>query len=222
MTTPTAPAPHGAHAAPATTARRRHPWLAAAGYGASVGVLLITLVIACAAIVVPKVTGAVPLSILSDSMAPGMPVGSLAIVRPTMEVERGSDIKTLDRADIRAVNRVDDLLPGDVIAYQPKPSDPTLIVHRITQVTVRASGEREFVTKGDNNASADAPVQDYMVRGEVWYHLPYLGYVNTYLNADGARHTAAVITIAALGYTWAAFLVYRAVKRRTDPLTSPS
>lgn len=191
----------------------RHPWLFAVGYGLSLGVLLVMLAVACAAIVVPRFAGAVPMTVLSNSMAPSMPVGSLVIVRPTMDLAPGTDVHTLPAARIREVNRLDHLRVGDVIAFQPKAADPTLIIHRITQVSVRADGSRQFTTQGDNNAAPDDPVQDYMVRGQAWYHLPYLGYVNNYLNADPGRHTAVVIVIAAVGYSWAAFLLYRGLRR---------
>lgn len=196
--------------------RSRHPWLFALGYGLSLGVLLVTLAIACAAIVVPRFAGAVPMTVLSNSMAPALPVGSLVIVRPTMDLAPGTDINTLPTAQIRETNRVDGLRVGDVIAFQPNPTDATVIIHRITQVSVRADGTREFITQGDNNAGPDAPVQDYMVRGQAWYDLPYLGYVNNFLNSDTGRHTVVVIVIAATGYAWAAFLLYRALKRGRD------
>jgi len=199
---------------------RRHPWLAAVGYGLTLGVLLITLAIACVTIVVPRFAGAVPLTVLSNSMAPSMPVGSLAVVKPTMDLAPGMNINTLSAEHIRYINSVDRLVPGNVIAFQPHAADSTLIMHRITRVTVRADGSRTFTTQGDNNASADDPVQDYMVRGQMWYHLPYLGYANNFLNADGGRHTVAIITIAAVGYSWAALLVYRAAKRRNVPEAS--
>lgn len=216
MTTPLlpVPAPPTPKHAATPSEPRRHPWLFAIGYGFSLGILLITLAIAGATIVVPRFAGAVPLTVLSNSMAPGMPVGSLVIVKPTMDLAPGTDVNTLGAEQIRPINGVAHLVPGDVIAYQPHASDSTVIVHRITRVSVRADGTREFITQGDNNATPDAPVQDYMVRGEAWYHLPYLGYVNNFLNSDSGRHTVAIIVIAATGYAWAGFLVYRAAKRR--------
>jgi len=217
MTTPQLIQPTAVSSAPEASGSesgRRSVWLSVVGYGLSLGVLLLMLALACATIVVPRLTGSVPLTVLSNSMAPSMPVGSLVVVRPTMDLDAHSNIRTLSHDELRAANDTRALRVGDVIAYQPNASDPTLIVHRITTVTVRADGTREFVTQGDNNAAPDAPVQDYQVRAVAWYHLPYLGYVNNFLNADGARHTTAVIIIAVAGYSAAMVLLWRALATR--------
>ncbi len=189
--------------------RRRSGW-ASLLQGLSIGALLLTVAVACATIVLPKLTGAVPLTVLSNSMSPGMPVGALAVVRPTMDI----DASSLEIDDVRAVNRVDDIRLGDVIAYQPSADDSTLIMHRVIGVTDRADGTREFLTQGDNNAAADPAVEDYMVRGEVSYHLPLLGYVNSFVNGNGAHHTMLVILVAVGFYGWAGLQLARALRRR--------
>jgi signal peptidase I len=180
-----------------------HSWLGVVGTGLILGLLL---------------------PILSNSMAPGMPVGSLVVVKPTMGLDAADVIHTLDHDSIRAVNDATHVGVGDVIAFQPNPSDPTTIVHRITSVIVHADGTRDFTTKGDNNAVADEPVHDYQVRGKAWYHVPYLGYVNTFLNADSGHHAVAVGIIAVIGYAWAAVLLFRALggRRRRRPEAEPT
>lgn len=214
MTTATLPA-----ISPAADAEHRHQVArVVAGQlwrGLCYGLLGLSLAVTAATIVVPKLVGAVPLTVLSDSMAPGMPAGSLAVVRPTMNVEDGQDVSTMDAAAIDEVNHVDELAVGDVIVYQPDANDGTAIMHRITGISVKQDGARQFTTKGDNNDVADSePVDDHMVRGEVWYHLPYLGYVNDFLNSGESRHRIAVVTIAVIGYGWAVICLARAARRR--------
>ncbi len=182
--------------------------------GLCFGLLLLVLAVAVLAVVIPKATGAVPLSILSNSMAPSMPVGDLAVVKPTMRTDDATDLRTLDAQAIDKINDVDELVIGDVIAYQPEATDSTLIIHRITDVTVHADGTRTYIVKGDNNGAADQPVEGYQVRGKVWYHLPWIGYANTWLNGNGPRHMAFVISIAVVGYSWAMVLLFRAFRRR--------
>lgn len=179
--------------------------------------LIAVLAIAALTVVVPKVAGAVPLTVLSNSMAPTMPVGSLAVVRPTMDTQAG-DPARLDAAQIDAVNQVEGIGVGDVIVFAPKANDPRLVVHRVTGMAVSSDGRRTFTTKGDNNSSVDDPVHGHQVRAVVWYHLPLLGYVNDKVK-DDARFEVA-IAVAALGYVWAAALFIKAARRR--PSSSPA
>ncbi|ACZ29901.1 peptidase S26B, signal peptidase [Xylanimonas cellulosilytica DSM 15894] len=178
--------------------------------GVTWGLLLAVIAIAVAAIVVPKIAGAVPLTVLSNSMAPTMPVGSLAVIRPTMPIEPNARLRDTDT--IRERNDVTAIGIGDVISFQPDQHDATLITHRVIAVSVDSDGNRTFTTRGDNNGSPDSPVQDYQVRATVWYSLPLLGYVNDAVNGDHRRTFA--ITAAALGYAWALSLWARAHKRR--------
>src|SRR3954471_3578468 len=68
------------------------------------GVFLIFVVaLALAVIVIPAVTHAVPLTVLTSSMEPGLPPGTLLIVRP------------VDPADLRI---------GDVATYQIRSGEP--------------------------------------------------------------------------------------------------
>ncbi|MCZ9635392.1 hypothetical protein [Rhodococcus sp. BH5] len=174
--------------------------------------LIVILALACVTIVIPKFAGAVPMTILSNSMAPAIPVGSLAVVIPTMKVPSATNIATLSPEQIAPLNKVDNLGSGVIIAFQPEAGSGTLVIHRIVGVSVRADGSREFTTRGDNNTSSEV-VQDYMIRGKVWYHLPYLGFVNNYLNgSDSPRHVIAVALAVTL-YLWAAILIYRGSRR---------
>lgn len=179
----------------------------------SIVFLLAVLVIAAVSIVIPKATGAIPMTILSNSMAPNMPVGSLAVVKPTLGVVSGSDSSTLSADDIVTRNNTCDLKIGDIIAFQPNAGDSTLVIHRIIGVAARADGSREFTAQGDNNSGAEI-VEDYMIRGKVWYSLPHIGYINNFVNSDSnLRRIVLMIIIVGL-YGWAGLLAYRALATR--------
>lgn len=144
--------------------------------------LVVFLVLAL--VVVPRASGAAPLAVLSGSMRPTIPPGALVVVRPV---------------------DVDDLGIGDVITYQPRSGDPTLVTHRIVGVSRSAAGTT-FTTQGDANASADPePVRPIQVRGTVWYVVPVVGRLTSRLDLD----QRGVVTRVAAGalIAWAAWLV---------------
>ncbi|MDI6022813.1 signal peptidase I [Leucobacter sp. UT-8R-CII-1-4] len=175
------------------------------------------LAFACVAIIIPKVAGAIPVTILSDSMAPTMPVGSLAIIRPNSALDQAA-LTTRSPEEIRNASDYSTLSNGDIVAYQPDPKNPTLIIHRIVRMTAHGDGSMEYITKGDNNNTEDRdPVFDFQIRGTVWYHLPPpIGTINTWLNHDTTNHMIAIIIIAAVGYFWALmqFIVPARARRR--------
>lgn len=100
--------------------------------------------------------------VLSGSMAPSLPAGSISFVEP------------VDPQSIGV---------GDVLVFQ-LPRDPSQQVsHRI--VEIRGEGEaQEFHTKGDaNNAPDDYWVPAANVQGIVRWAIPYLGYVVPYVRS---------------------------------------
>jgi signal peptidase I/deoxyribose-phosphate aldolase len=145
-----------------------------------VALLAATLLLAATCLVLPKALGAVPLTILSGSMAPMMPPGTLAVVRP------------VDATQERV---------GDVLSYQPEPGDPTLVTHRVVAVSRNAQGVVSLTLQGDANRAPDPrAVRPAQVRGAVVYAVPYFGWVATRLNVGaGANYTrrAAYALIAA-------------------------
>ncbi|MBF0689367.1 MAG: signal peptidase I [Cellulomonas sp.] len=161
------------------------------GVGLGYGVLGVVLLVAAVTILVPRFAGAVPLTVLSGSMEPTLPVGSLVVVRP------------VDPADVRI---------GDVITYLPNPEDPTAITHRVTGITHRTDGGVTFTTQGDANDAPDLPVQDFQVRARVWYVVHHLGHVNSAVNVED-RHVGVVL-VAGGFFVWAASLWYRSGRSR--------
>ncbi len=148
-------------------------------------------VAAAALVVVPKATGARPLTVLSGSMAPTYEPGDVVVVRPAVK---------------------DRLAIGDVITFQANSGDPSLTTHRITGVVLTGEG-REYVTQGDANGAADPkPISAEQIRGKVWYSLPLVGYAALWA-AGGALRTALDLGAVAL-LVYGGFLVAGGVLER--------
>lgn len=162
------------------------------GQVAAWGVIVAVTAAIVAAVAVPRLTGATPYAVLSGSMTPTYSVGALV-------VSRDVDPATLG--------------VGDVVTYQLRSGEPQTATHRVVAVRQQLDGEREFITQGDANAAADPlPVRPVQIRGEVWYSVPYLGYVHTWL--DPAQRGLAVSVVAAVLFGYAAVMLAGATRDR--------
>ena len=152
----------------------------------SYALLAIMVLILLATVVVPRVTGSTPYTVLTQSMKPTYPPGSLIVVRPVEPSE---------------------LAIGTPITYQLRSGEPEVVTHRIVATRQSGGGELTFITRGDNNGADDEnPVQVGQIRGEVWYSIPYMGYVNNWLNGEQRKITVAVIVIGLFGYALVMFV----------------
>lgn len=142
--------------------------------------LVAVLGVAAALVVVPRLTGSVPLTVLTGSMDPTYPPGTVVVVRPT------------PFGQIRV---------GDPVTYQVRSGDPTVVTHRVVSMVFGADGSRRLVTQGDANDAPDPePVRDVQVRGTVWYAVPHVGYAATALD-PGVRDLAVKLLAGGLlGY----------------------
>ncbi|WP_240937852.1 signal peptidase I [Nocardioides sp. JQ2195] len=144
------------------------------------------------AVLVPRVAGATPYTILTGSMQPSYPPGTLVVVRP---------------AD------VGDIGVGSVITYQLESGEPTVVTHRVVSSGVNGKGEVEFRTQGDANGTPDElPVRPVQVRGELWYSVPFIGHVNNWLS--GKERQMAVYVVAGLLLGYAAFMLTSSLRDR--------
>jgi signal peptidase len=150
----------------------------------SVVLLLFVGFFAVILIIIPKVGDAIPLTVLTQSMRPGLPPGTLLIVKPV---------------DPDAVQI------GDVITYQIRSGDPAVITHRVIGVTESGTGVRQFILQGDNNDLPDDPVIDEQIQGRLWYSVPYVGFVNTAVNGENRSWIVAVI--AGLFFAYAGYMI---------------
>lgn len=143
------------------------------GVGVSAGLLAFVILIAALAIVVPAISGSTPMTILTGSMTPTYPAGTLVIIKPV---------------------NPDTLVIGDPITYQIESGKPAVVTHRIIAITSVSDGTRTFTTQGDANNAPDAkPVLGAQVRGKVWYSIPYLGWVNAVVNGESRAWLIPVI-----------------------------
>lgn len=121
-------------------------------------VMFFTLIIGLALFMIGGFTYR-PQAIMSNSMHPVFDRGAMVVVQ---------------KADPMAV------VVGDIIQYQMPDRSMT---HRVIAIDYAAdgSGKRMFITKGDNNPSADQPVQANQVVGIVRAQIPYIGYPSVLL-----------------------------------------
>lgn len=143
--------------------------------------LLLTMAaVLVATIVIPVAAGADRFTVLTGSMQPTYPPGTLIIVKPV-------DAK--------------DLQLGDAITYQLQPGEPAVVTHRIIASSQNARGERTYTTQGDANDTPDTkPVVAEQVNGKVWYSIPYLGYVNNWLTGQQRAWTIGALVIGLFSY----------------------
>ena len=174
--------------------------------GLSAGLLALVVGLGLAVVVVPLIAGATPLTVLTRSMEPTLPPGTLVVVTPTP---------------------VDDIKIGDVMTYQIKSGDAAVISHRVIEIRSGSDGLRTFVTKGDNNDAADEPVIEAQVKGTVWYSVPLVGYVSS--NIMGPNRSliipiagAALLAYAALMLTLGLVGRKRRGKRGRRAATQPA
>ena len=171
---------------PAPVEPTRPVLVRALGLGASAALLIATLLIAFFVVALPALAGGQALTVLTSSMAPSMPPGTLVVVRPTP---------------------FDEIAPGDVITYQIRSGHPELVTHRVQQRLVASDGTVSFITRGDNNNTADAaPVHEVQVRGTVWYAVPLLGWVNNALTGQTRALVIPLIALACFAYAGFAFV----------------
>ncbi|WP_415973023.1 signal peptidase I [Rhodococcus sp. 077-4] len=146
----------------------------------SYALLAAMLSVLAVTVVVPRVTGSTPYTILTSSMKPTYPPGSLVVVKPA------------DAAELEV---------GTPITYQIRSGEPEVVTHRIVATRQSGQGITTYVTRGDNNNSDDQnPLQIGQIRGKVWYSVPYMGYVNNWLNGEQRTITVTVIVIGLAGY----------------------
>ena len=161
--------------------------------GISLGILLLVLALGAITIAVPAAVGGMPLSVLTGSMRPTYPPGTLVVIKPAAPEEIGV---------------------GDVITFQIESGKPAVATHRvIARSTDSGTGEVRFTTQGDANNTPDPEqVQTAQIRGKVWYAIPYLGWANQAI--DGGTRSWAVPALAGALFLYAAWTVGSGLRER--------
>lgn len=145
-------------------------------------VFLIVLVAVLAPAVIPRAFGFQVYEVISGSMAPDIPTGSLVYVQ---------------RAEPEQIQE------GDVIAFDG--GGGALITHRVVENRTLMG---EFVTKGDANDRQDPNPAPYdQLKGKVVGSIPWLGWIAGLLSrATGKWIAAGMIAGAVLLHVAAAIL----------------
>lgn len=117
-------------------------------------------------------------TVLSGSMEPSLPVGSVIIATPAL---------------------ADELRTGDVITVANPQQHGMLVTHRIIGIDETPQG-RAFTTKGDANQTPDSWVVP--AKGSGWryvFSIPYLGYALSALQSELGRLFLLVVPTLLLG-----------------------
>ena len=150
-------------------------------------------------VVVPKIIGAEPFTVISGSMEPTIPTGSIVVSK---HVEAG------------------EVAFGDVVTYQLKSGEPLTVTHRVVAVDV-VEGKTRYRTQGDaNNAEDPLPVRPEQIRGVVAYHIPLVGYLGQLVPMSNRQTIATIVGICLIGYA-VIMLVRSFVEHRRTKRLSP-
>jgi signal peptidase len=160
----------------------------------------LVVIVLAAVVVIPKLGGATAYTILTGSMRPGMPPGTLVVVKPVAP---------------------DQVRTGDVLTYQIKSGDPTVATHRVSAVGLTTNGEYRFTMKGDANDAADpALVRPEQIKGKRWYAVPDLAWPTLKVDAD-IREVVVIGAVGLLiGYSVMSFVGAARDRRRARRTTT--
>ena len=147
--------------------------------------IMAAAVILCLVLAVPRFAGVQTYIVVSGSMEPAIPVGSLVYSRET-------EPQTLE--------------PGDVIVFYSTDAAESSggsadgsavpITHRVVE---NHTDEGEIITKGDANAANDLfPTAYANVEGKVVLHIPKLGFLAAPVATMGGK--IAVMMVIVAGY----------------------
>jgi signal peptidase I len=172
--------------------RAEATWLGWIGQVLAWLVILGVVAALAVAVLVPRLAGATPFTVLTGSMRPSLPPGTLVVVKS---------------------KAAEELRVGDVITYQLESGQSAVVTHRITSVATNLKGESTFTTKGDYNDVADAkPVRPVQIRGELLYAVPTLGYASNLIS--GSQRQVATYGLVTLLLGYAAFMAVGAIRDR--------
>ena len=148
--------------------------------------LLIALIALCLPLTAPKAFGYHIYTVISGSMEPAVPGGSLVYIE-SVEPE--------------------DVAEGDVIAFYSAEDQASIITHRVVENRVLMG---EFITKGDANRTQDmnpAPYANFI--GIVRLTAPHVGRIAQVLTSTAGKIAAACAVAAAVLFHIAAAVLDR-------------
>lgn len=136
--------------------------------------LMLLLAVLAVILIAPQLLGCKTLAVLSGSMEPEIPVGSVVIVKK----EEPSALQI-----------------GDIATYRM--NDNTMVTHRVLE---NHTEEQYLIFKGDANDVPDAnPISYSDVEGSVFLHFPWIGYISIYIKTPlGIAAVCGVVFVMVL------------------------
>lgn len=137
--------------------------------------MLVVLVLLCLPLTVPRMAGYELYTVISGSMEPEIPVGSLVYIQGAAP---------------------EDMQEDDIIAFYGAKDSNAIITHRIVENRVVMG---EFITKGDANKTKDMnpiPYENFI--GKVTLSVPVLGRVAQLITSFHGKLAAAGFILVAL------------------------
>ena len=160
---------------PAATGKKKKPPMTFMGKLLNlIGTLImLSAVVVSLGLSVPRFFGIESFIVVSGSMEPAIPVGSMVFS------------KAVEPATLQ---------PGDVIIFNNIRLNDTPITHRVVE---NHTDQWEIITKGDANDQNDIrPVTYDQVRGKVIRHIPQLGYIASPLSTLMGKIAIGMILVA--------------------------
>lgn len=135
--------------------------------------IIIAVIVAMLPAFLPKVMGYETFDVVTGSMEPVLPVGSMVLVKA---------------ADPKEINE------GDIIAFYSATDQGAVVTHRVIE---NDSANGQFITKGDANGSNDIkPIPYPNLIGRVEKHFPVIGGVLHGLTSGSGKIYLICILIA--------------------------
>jgi signal peptidase len=136
-------------------------------WNAVITALIVPILLLALVLVGGRLFGVQLYTVLSGSMEPEYPVGSLIWVKPTAASE---------------------LAVGDVITFRL--GNGTKGTHRIVDIDSSTASALKFQTKGDANEEADGWINASQIVGKAVFSVPYLGYAIVYIQSPPGLYVA--------------------------------
>lgn len=137
--------------------------------------LLVAVILLCIPVTVPRIFGYQVYNVITGSMEPAIPTGSLVYA------------KSVEPSEVEE---------GDVIVFYSPMDASAVITHRVVENHI-VSGE--FITKGDANSQQDPlPAEYECLLGKVCMTVPYLGGILAMLVTVSGKITVACMIGAAV------------------------
>ncbi|UIN32276.1 signal peptidase I [Microbacterium binotii] len=118
-----------------------------------------------------------PVVVISGSMAPGIPVGSVVF---TQEVSAR------------------DIVVGDIVTVQ-RPRDLGLVTHRVVEATPVGGEGASLVLRGDANETDDPQPYEVATVGKYLFHIVGLGYITLALQSGSGWFIIGGVAVFLLG-----------------------